>query len=374
LLVEKYGEKWWEELTCLCLALNNPSVIVDFMSRIIPTNGFKTDIGLIMDAIEDSIVKPVGPFADALNNSELSIETRLNSIRVLKSMNIPKATRALKKVVWNKDNPSVLVRAAYKALESLGETAGIEKPREDLTPLTITSPIDMAPMVLVPVGQFFFGSREDDKMAASDEKPQRVINLPAYYIGRYPVINNWYCRFLNDVAPYDSTLQKWVDLGGSYEKEWCRIKLQRKKFQVEKGYENHPVIYVSWFGASAYAKWAGKRLPTEQQWEKAARGTEGAIYPWGNGFDKKLCNSRESGIRGTTPGDQFPSGKSRYGCFDMAGNVWEWTDSWYDKEKEFRVVRGGSWIVGSIDCRCAYRFRDFPDDKSFDVGFRCARI
>ncbi len=105
------------------------------------------------------------------------------------------------------------------------------------------------------------------------------------------------------------------------------IKYEQTKFMVEGGYERHLVIYVSWYCADKYAKWAEKRLPTEQEWEKTARGEDGRIYPWGNQFDKKSCNSSESGIKGTSKVDRLPQGKSPYACYDMAGNVWEWTKS-----------------------------------------------
>ncbi|RIJ90899.1 MAG: hypothetical protein DCC43_14540 [Candidatus Brocadia sp.] len=132
------------------------------------------------------------------------------------------------------------------------------------------------------------------------------------------------------------------------------------------------MIFVSWFGADAYAKWAGNRLPTEEEWEKAARDVDGWAYPWGNTFDPSLCNSSESGAGGTTEVDKFPKGKSCYGCYDMAANVWEWTDSWYEKDKA-RVLRGGSWDDGGYFCRCAFRDRNVPDYRDYDVGFRCAR-
>lgn len=122
-----------------------------------------------------------------------------------------------------------------------------------------------------------------------------------------------------------------------------------------------------------YARWANKELPTEQQWEKAARGTDGRKYPWGNEWDEKLCNSIKSGIEMTSPVDRYLEGASPYGCHNMAGNVWEWTGSLNSKRSKKYVFRGGSWTYVENFCRCARRFILKPDSTYHDLGFRCAR-
>jgi formylglycine-generating enzyme required for sulfatase activity len=237
-------------------------------------------------------------------------------------------------------------------------------------------------MVLIPGGSFLFGSREDDKQARSDEKPQRTIELPDFYMDVYPTTNEQYCIFLNETQPDDQKLGRWINLQGSFENEKCRIIKDQKNYAIESGFERYPVIYVTWYGAKAYSDWAGKQLPTEQQWEKAARGTEGLIYPWGNYFDEVLCNYGVK-YKGTTPVNKFEQGKSRYGCYDMAGNVWEWTctnhttkheQDDFQKSNEYPVLRGGSWFDVSDCCRCAIRLNYFPQFGNDFIGFRCARI
>jgi len=152
--------------------------------------------------------------------------------------------------------------------------------------------------------------------------------------------------------------------------------------------DTHPIVNVSWNDAQAYCDWAGVALPTEAQWEGAARGTDGRKWPWGIKWDAEKCNAYLNGPKTTTPVGAYPSGASPYGCLDMAGNVWEWCADWYDANYyknapqrnpsgsgtgQYRVLRGGSCYDNSDVARCAYRLRNNPDFVFSDLGFRCAR-
>jgi formylglycine-generating enzyme required for sulfatase activity/predicted MPP superfamily phosphohydrolase len=370
LLIEKYGDRWWREVILLCLALANPPIIEPFLREFIPTDKFKTDIALLMDALKDSLFKPQEPLVEALSNVALSPESKENIIRLFKGMEGPRVIEALKKAVLNRDKAIAI--AAFDALETIGEVEGIKRPLPEWM-VQIVNSKDNAPMALIPAGTFLYGSRDDDKVAYSDEKPQRVVDLPAFYMDIFPVTNEQYAAFLNAKGLGKRKLDEWIFLEGDWQKERCRIKLKGKVYEVEKGFDKHPVIYVTWHGAKAYAEWAGKRLPTEQEWEKTARGPEGRTYPWGNRFEKDRCNSWESRKGGTTPVDAYPEGKSPYGCFDMAGNVWEWTASLSGKGTDRYVLRGGSWGSYGGVCRCAARYYYDPFARSSSFGFRCAR-
>ncbi|HJW85123.1 MAG TPA: SUMF1/EgtB/PvdO family nonheme iron enzyme [Candidatus Brocadiaceae bacterium] len=372
LLLKNYGNKWWREVILLSLGLNNPSIIEGFMEQLIPTEGFKSEICLAEDAIRDSIVKPSAPFIKAIENLELSTEARNNAIRILKEIGGDRAIHALKEAVKNKDLE--LAMMVSTGATSICGGVWLKKSVSGGIPERITNPVDGSEMVLIPAGTFLYGSREDDPMASSDEKPQRVIGLPAFYMDVFPVTNEQFCAFLNATRPSKKKLVRWIDLENIIEGEMCRIKKGNNAYNVKNGYEKHPFIFVSKIGAAAYAGWAGKRLPTEMEWEKAARGPDGCVYPWGDKFAPSLCNSHENGIGRITEVDKFPGGKGYYGCLDMAGNVWEWTDSWYE-EKGSWIVRGGSWGNGGDFCRCACRnWRgNIGWYRYDDVGFRCAK-
>lgn len=195
-------------------------------------------------------------------------------------------------------------------------------------------------MIRVPAGKFLYG----------DEKKER--ELPKFWMDKTPVTNAEYARFV-------------AATGQEPPEHW-------KGSTPPDDVADHPVTYVNWHDALAYGEWAGKRLPTEEEWEKAARDADGRVYPWGNKEPTpELCSfGRNEG--GTTPvGSYSPQSDSPYGCVDMAGNVWEWTAS--DHKDGGKLLRGGSWNENPYSARSAYRYKRLPDYRNSTFGFRCAK-
>ncbi len=227
----------------------------------------------------------------------------------------------------------------------------------------IEGKLEFDKMANISAGKFIYG----------DDKQKKEIEHP-FSIDIYPVTNGQYKEFIGEGGYSDRKILEecWSDEG----RRWrVKSKTTTPAFWNDEMWNQSdcPVVGVSHYEAEAYAKWVGNRLPTEEEWEKAARGTDGNIYPWGNNFDGEKCNTIESGIKKTTPVYRYPNGISPNGCYDMAGNVWEWTSSYYDNNKMSFVLRGGSWLINSYVCRCAYRNSIGPDVRYDFVGFRCAR-
>jgi formylglycine-generating enzyme required for sulfatase activity len=224
-------------------------------------------------------------------------------------------------------------------------------------------------MVLVPAGDFTMGSNNGD----TDENPSHPVSLDAYYIDKFEVTNAQYKACVdagNCVPPVHS---------------YFFPESPNRTYFGSSQYDNYPVVYVDWNMAEAYCEWRGADLPTEAQWEKAARGdTDARVYPWGKDLDCQKANFQNCVTR-TTEVDNYEDGKSQYGVYNMAGNVWEWVADWYSENYyknsprknpsgldfgQSRVSRGGSWA--KYDVRVSNRVNYAPNYINFDVGFRCA--
>ena len=257
---------------------------------------------------------------------------------------------------------------------------GCPKPLQQESPSIAVTPVP-AEMLKVESGNFIMG---DNEAAIKDEQPQTEINLSAFYISKYEVTNKEYKKFI-EAKGYNSKTY-WTTDGW----EWKNNNnITQPAYFEDSNYNNDdmPVVGVSWYEAMAYSKWAGKRLPTEAEWEKACRGTDGRTYPWGEDQPScKLANFAGGSdcINKITKGGSFAKDVSPCEAYDMAGNVWEWCSNLYreypynkDDGRENpdivgkRVVRGGAWSDNHYFLKCTARFYfDFPDSRLDRVGFR----
>jgi gamma-glutamyl hercynylcysteine S-oxide synthase len=191
---------------------------------------------------------------------------------------------------------------------------------------TREDPADGALMVHVPAGAFRMGLAHEDLLAEEHEKPLRTVELSGFWIDVYPVTNGRFALFLQAGGyqdPHWWTPEGWLWL--------CRYRVRQPAVWNEPGWDapEQPVAGVSWYEADAYGRWAGRRLPTDAEWEKAARGTDGRHYPWGDDWPGNDRANFDSRVGRTTPVGLYPLGASPYGCHDMAGNVNNWTADWY---------------------------------------------
>jgi iron(II)-dependent oxidoreductase len=229
------------------------------------------------------------------------------------------------------------------------------------------------PLVYVPESPFRMGTIPDGIRKTDHEEPQREVTLDAFYIGKLPVTNAQYAQFLESAKHYPPYFHD----NPRFNESDC------------------PVVGISWYDTLAFLGWLNEltgesyRLPTEAEWEKAARGTDGRMYPWGDEWDHSKGNFGEVRLKRTTPVGSYPQGVSPYGCYDMGGNVYEWCSDWFHPEAykkspaqnpqgpidgRRKVIRGGSWVPrGEFAARCANRAAYAPTELVHNVGFRIVR-
>lgn len=234
-------------------------------------------------------------------------------------------------------------------------------------------------MIVIPAGEFIMGS----DTGPEDERPAHRVTLPAFRIDRLPVTNAEFAAFLNAKGP--GTAVRWYD----HDDADARIRLRGGRWVSDAAYENHPAVEPTWAGAREYCAWRGKRLPTEAEWEKAARGTDGRRYPWGHEAADRTRAQFAAGWNATASADGFPAGASPYGVLDLAGNTWEWVSSLYrsypyrpDDGREdlaasgVRGTRGGGHDSSADEITTTQRGRTLsrnPRAGHHNIGFRCAQ-
>ena len=262
--------------------------------------------------------------------------------------------------------------------------AAVPTPAQPPLPKTKINPKDGAAMVLIPAGSFLMGTSEAQLATMLKAHPAYKRERYTHEMPQHPVYLDAYYLYKNDVTVAEY-------------RTFCTATGRKMPAAPDWGWiDTHPMVNVSWTDAKAYSDWAGVVLPTEAQWEKAARGTDGRVYPWGNDWDAAKCSNSVGATHPgkTSPVGAFPAGASPYGCLDMAGNVWQWCADWYGADYYTtspaknptgpstgtgRVLRGGSWMY-DIGLACIYfrgADRDYNNPLGYwdsDLGFRCVSL
>jgi serine/threonine-protein kinase len=301
-------------------------------------------------------------------------------------IHLTESTVVVKEIESEKETETVIEKVSETVTEKETETVieTVSEEEDKAEPQVYSQRHKPGDMVLIPKGRFLYGEAKEEKDIDYD-----------YYIDVFPITNKQYKEFVDETnrdVPYREE-------GWSEPYSW-----DRESRTYCEGASDNPVVLVSYNDAVDYCKWRTEkegedfRLPTEEEWEKAARGVDGRKYPWGNDFDYKMLNCADNHVGKvlndydewfeefessfyednkrevlTTECGRFAGGVSPYGCIDMAGNVWEWTDSNYEDKKTDKVMRGGSWNFEGYYCRCTDRDGSNSENRTINVGFRCVR-
>jgi formylglycine-generating enzyme required for sulfatase activity len=385
-LAAQYGQSWWQEVLLVVLSIGNPSLFVPLMREVVKQRAFGEDtapMGLILeDAAEVSTV----PFVELLEQEPGDDEglwmRQLSALRVLKQLRAEGEIERLGPRL--RGHPLDAINGEFRvdvrtvqahiglrpvtASAIIATTAETEPAHTDAATAVISAPRHIIhpktgmELIHIPGGTFLMGAPVGEREADNDERPQHTVTLSPFYLGKFPVTNDQYARFLaeNPGAPEPG--------------HWANRAYNQA---------NQPVVGVSWDQARAYAEWAGLRLPTEAEWEYACRGGSKGRYCSGNteaDLDRVGWSRANSGGRLHAVGEKEPNA---WGIHDMHGNVWEWCADWYGPyqaeaqtnpvgpdEGQVRVVRGGGWDGGAGDCRSAQRSSDSPGLRDDVLGFR----
>lgn len=286
--------------------------------------------------------------------------------------------------ITNTNQDTLIILTSTLIVLDVIDTAQIRKEDNNKPPINPVagfvwnSPIDNMEMVFVPEGEFVMGSNELYEHA----DPQHSIYLDDYWIDKTEVTNAMFASFLNIRGNQIEGGKNWFDESDGHSK----ISRINQMWKSTEKHQDHPVVEVTWYGAQAYCQWVGRRLPTEAEWEKSARGENGLTYPWGDTIDCSYTNVINC-IGETINVGSYPEGKSVYGALDLTGNVWEWVLDWHSEDYyaiapyanpkgpfigTSKVFKGGSYISSDTRSRSFIREWTLPSDSWNNIGFRCA--
>lgn len=374
----------WDRLVCTCLnpdPLSRPSTLLDLLASIEEEKKFEEAPKASPYSPPYTGSKPASGTTAVLEKPEQATKTVVESIPTFFKVTSPMATPKPEPQTYQEPQPHLkpvikpqeIDRPIYdpdpaKIFQSDSHVA-VYKPEQEA--IREVEPL-LTDMVVIEGGGYYRGSNEGGR----DERPLHRIRIKSFALDIHAVTNEQFVRFLETMGgEKDCNNNDIIRLRES------RIKRHGGKLIIESGYARHPVVGVTWYGAMAYAKWVGKRLPTEAEWEIASRGgLPESIYPTGSQIDRTQANFFSAD---TTSVGSYPP--NDYGIYDMPGNVYEWCQDWYDRYDEtmeenpagpttgvYRVLRGGCWKSLKDDLRCAHRHRNNPGTVNKTYGFRCA--